>query len=69
MSQEFVKKQQVFEYTTIGLVGMSQGGWIAPIAASKSGDVSFVVSMASLARVQMDPKASRNALLRLPALV
>lgn len=43
---EFVKSQDHFDYTTIGLVGMSQGGWIAPIVATKSDDVAFVVSMA-----------------------
>ena len=42
---EFVKTQQMFEYSTIGLVGFSQGGWIAPVAAAASDDVSFVVSM------------------------
>jgi len=42
---EFVKSQEIFEYSTIGLVGFSQGGWIAPVAASRSDDVSFVVSM------------------------
>lgn len=42
---DFVKNQKMFEYSAIGLLGMSQGGWIAPIAASKSDDVSFVVSM------------------------
>ena len=42
---EFVKDQQMFEYSTIGLIGMSQGGWIAPIVATKTDDVSFVVSM------------------------
>jgi len=42
---DFVKNQQVFEYSAIGLIGFSQGGWIAPVAATKSHDVSFVVSM------------------------
>jgi len=46
---EFVKQQERFEYSTIGLVGMSQGGWIAPVAASRSGDVSFAVSMSGAA--------------------
>jgi dipeptidyl aminopeptidase/acylaminoacyl peptidase len=46
---EFVKNQQTFEYSTIGLIGMSQGGWIAPVAATKSDDVSFVVSMSGAA--------------------
>lgn len=46
---QFVKDQQVFEYSTIGLIGSSQGGWIAPVAAAKSDDVSFVVSMSGSA--------------------
>ena len=46
---EFVKHQQMFEYSTIGLIGMSQGGWIAPVVATKSDDVSFVVSMSGTA--------------------
>jgi dienelactone hydrolase len=45
----FVKHQQIFRYSTIGLIGMSQGGWIAPIAAAKTDDVSFVVSMSGAA--------------------
>lgn len=42
---EFVKNQEMFEYSTIGLVGFSQGSWIAPVTAAASDDVSFVVSM------------------------
>jgi len=42
---EYVKNQDQFEYSIIGLVGMSQGGWIAPLAASKSESLAFVVSM------------------------
>ena len=46
---EFVQQQSMFEHSTIGLVGMSQGGWIAPVVASKADDVSFVVSMVGAA--------------------
>jgi dienelactone hydrolase len=46
---DFVREQQMFEVSTIGLVGMSQGGWIAPVVATKSDDVSFVVSMVGAA--------------------
>ena len=46
---EFVKDQQAFEISTIGLIGMSQGGWIAPVVATQSEDVSFVVSMVGAA--------------------
>ncbi len=46
---EFIKTQDQFDYSAIGLIGMSQGGWIAPLAAAKSEDVSFVVSMSGAA--------------------
>jgi dipeptidyl aminopeptidase/acylaminoacyl peptidase len=42
---EYVKGQQVFEYSTIGVIGMSQGGWISSVVATKSDDLSFVVSI------------------------
>ena len=42
---DYVKNQDQFEYSVIGLVGMSQGGWIAPLVASKSESLAFVVSM------------------------
>ena len=46
---EFVNDQQMFQVSKIGLIGMSQGGWIAPVVATKSDDVSFVVSMVGAA--------------------
>ena len=46
---EFIKSQDQFRYSSIGLIGMSQGGWIAPLVATKSEDVSFVVSMSGAA--------------------
>ncbi|RKN81194.1 alpha/beta hydrolase family protein [Ulvibacterium marinum] len=42
---EYIKTQDRFEHAHIGLVGMSQGGWIAPVAATKSKDVSFIASL------------------------
>jgi dienelactone hydrolase len=42
---EFLKTQQVVPLTSVGIIGMSQGGWIAPIVASESSNVDFVVSM------------------------
>jgi dipeptidyl aminopeptidase/acylaminoacyl peptidase len=42
---EFVRDQEQFDVSYIGVVGFSQGGWIAPIVAAESQDVSFVVSM------------------------
>ncbi|MDJ0782233.1 MAG: alpha/beta fold hydrolase [Desulfosarcinaceae bacterium] len=45
----YVKHQDRFAPAAIGLIGMSQGGWIAPIAASQSSDIAFVVSMSGAA--------------------
>jgi len=42
---EFIKSQDQFEYSNIGIVGMSQGGWIAPVVENKSADVSFIASL------------------------
>jgi dipeptidyl aminopeptidase/acylaminoacyl peptidase len=42
---EYVRNQGLFTHSGIGLVGMSQGGWIAPIVAAKDKDIAFVVSM------------------------
>lgn len=42
---EYVENQDIYETSTLGLIGMSQGGWIAPIVASKSDKISFVVSI------------------------
>lgn len=42
---EFLKTQQDVPLTSVGIIGMSQGGWIVPIVASESSDVDFVVSM------------------------
>lgn len=42
---EYVKSQKNFSYSTIGIMGMSQGGWIAPVASAKTNDISFIVSM------------------------
>lgn len=42
---DFVKTQDIFKHSNIGFIGISQGGWIAPLAATKSNDVSFIVSL------------------------
>ena len=46
---EFVRSQGAFQPSAIGLIGMSQGGWIAPVVATGTDDVSFVASMAGAA--------------------
>lgn len=42
---EYVQGQSNFNYSEIGVLGMSQGGWIAPVAATKSVDIDFVATM------------------------
>lgn len=39
---EFLKSNGKIDPNRIGLFGISQGGWIAPLAASKSSDVAFM---------------------------
>jgi dienelactone hydrolase len=41
----YVRGRDDFDRSSIGLVGMSQGGWIAPVAASHDSEIAFVVSM------------------------
>ncbi len=41
----YLLDQRLFDVERVGILGMSQGGWIAPVVASHSDDVSFVVSM------------------------
>jgi hypothetical protein len=41
---EFLKNHDLIDPTRIGLMGISQAGWIIPLAASKSPDVAFAIS-------------------------
>jgi pimeloyl-ACP methyl ester carboxylesterase len=41
----WARRQELFEASDVGLIGMSQGGWIAPIVAADDPDLAFVVSM------------------------
>ncbi len=43
---EFVKEQQIFEFSAIGILGFSQGAWITSVVATKTDDLSFVVNVA-----------------------
>ena len=45
----FIRTQSIFVPSTVGLIGMSQGGWIAPIVANECEGVEFVVSMSGAA--------------------
>ncbi len=41
----FMRTQEIVPVSGIGIIGMSQGGWIAPIVARETADLAFVVSM------------------------
>jgi hypothetical protein len=45
---EFLKNRNEINHSKIGLVGHSEGGMIAPMAAVKSSDVAFIIMMAGL---------------------
>ncbi|HEX9253231.1 MAG TPA: prolyl oligopeptidase family serine peptidase, partial [Ignavibacteriaceae bacterium] len=45
---EFLKARKEIDKTKIGLIGHSEGGIIAPLAAVQSSDVAFIVMMAGL---------------------
>lgn len=42
---EFLKNRGEIDAKKIGVMGTSQGGWVAPLAASLSDDIAFVVSI------------------------
>jgi len=42
---EHLREQQSVPISGIGVIGMSQGGWIAPLVASQEDDLAFLVSL------------------------
>jgi len=46
---QYLKDQDTIAISEIGVVGMSQGGWIAPIVANQSSDVAFLVNFVGAA--------------------
>ncbi len=42
---DYLRAQQDIPLSGIGVVGMSQGGWIAPLVAKQEDDLTFLVSM------------------------
>jgi dipeptidyl aminopeptidase/acylaminoacyl peptidase len=41
----FLRGRPEIDRTRVGLVGLSQGGWIAPLAAARSNEVAFVIDI------------------------
>lgn len=44
---EYLRQRKEIDPTRVGLVGLSQGGWVAPLAAAKSEQVAFVITVSS----------------------
>ena len=61
----FLKTRGEIDRRRIGLWGLSQGGWLAPLAASKARDIAFVVIVSGAAVSPIEQEIDRvNALLR-----
>jgi pimeloyl-ACP methyl ester carboxylesterase len=44
---EYLRQRKEIDSERVGLVGLSQGGWVAPLAAAKSEQVAFVISVSA----------------------
>jgi len=42
---EYLKSRKQIDLRHIGVWGLSQGGWLGPLAASRSADISFVIAV------------------------
>ncbi|MBI3792155.1 MAG: hypothetical protein HY275_14925, partial [Gemmatimonadetes bacterium] len=61
----FLRTRPGIDPARVGLFAVSQGGWIAPVAAARLGDVRFVVTVsASLTTIADDNLFERSARLR-----
>ena len=59
----YLKTRKEINPNQIGLIGHSEGGIIAPIAATKSRDVAFIIMMAGLGQTGRDAILMQNDLL------
>lgn len=44
---EYLRQRREIDPDRVGLVGLSQGGWVAPLAAAKSEQVAFVITVSA----------------------
>lgn len=61
-----LRSQPGVDPARVGLWGLSEGGWVAPLAASRSRDVAFVVTVGAngIAPARQQAWATRNRLVR-----
>jgi hypothetical protein len=52
----WLKSRAEIDPGQIGLLGLSEGGWVAPLAATRSGDVAFVITLSgpAITPVELD---------------
>ncbi len=60
----FLKARKEINALQIGLIGHSEGGMIAPMAAARSNDVAFIVMMAGLGQTGNDVLLMQGDLLQ-----
>src|SRR6266545_4527236 len=60
---EYLKTRRDIDATQIGLLGISQAGWIMPLAAVRSKDVAFLISVSQFARPRAMASHQANVLL------
>lgn len=60
---EFLKSRKDIDSKKIGLIGHSEGGMIAPMAAVKSRDIAFIIMLAGMGQSGEDVIYTQNALL------
>ena len=51
---DFLKNLGMVKISKVGVIGMSQGGWIAPIAAVRSADIEFIVNVVGTSLTSYD---------------
>ena len=64
---EFLRHHAKVDSTRVGLLGHSEGGWVAPLAASRSRAVAFVVLLAGPAVTGEEIRYSQDSVLALAA--
>lgn len=63
---QWLKGRAEIDPGQIGLLGLSEGGWVAPLAAARSGDVAFVITLSgpAITPVELDNTNVRHELER-----
>lgn len=64
---EFLRHHLKVDSTRVGLVGHSEGGWVAPLAASRSGHVAYIVLLAGPAVTGEAIRYAQDSVLALAA--